>query len=71
LGVPTTTVIKNNDYFHAFEYINKTKGKVSTSAMILQVKVFSTKKLMNRIGMVDKGNFKVIQEKIKRLVGPT
>ena len=44
---------------------------VKSSAMILQVKVFSTKRLMNRIGIVDKENFKMIQEKIKKLVGPT
>ena len=71
LGVPTTTSIKNNDYFHNFEFNNKTKGKVNTTAMILQAKVFSTKRLMNRIGMVDKENFKKIQEKIKRLISPT
>jgi mRNA interferase MazF len=71
LGIPTTTSIKNNDYFHSFEFNHKSKGKVTTTAMILQVKVFSTKRLMNRIGMVDKENFKMIQEKIKRLVSPT
>lgn len=71
LGVPTTTSTKNNDYFHSFEFNNKSKGKVTTTAMILQVKVFSTKRLMNRVGMVDKENFKMIQEKIKKLVSPT
>lgn len=71
LGIPTTTALRNDDYFHNFEYNNKSKGKIFTSAMILQIKVFSTKRLMNRIGMVDKENFKMIQEKIKGLIGPT
>lgn len=30
-----------------------------------------SKRLMNRIGIVDKENFKMIQEKIKGLIGPT
>ena len=71
LGVPTTTSIKYDDYFHSFEYNHENKGKHQTTAMILQVKVFSTKRIMKRIGMVDKENFKIIQEKIKRLVDPT
>lgn len=71
LGVPTTTTAKHDDYFHTFEYNYESKGMVKSSAMILQVKVFSTKRLMNRIGIVDKENFKMIQEKIKKLVGPT
>ena len=71
LGIPTTTSYKNDDYFHSFEYNNKSKGKTNTTAMILQIKVFSTKRLMNRIGMVDKENFKTIQEKIKNLISPT
>ena len=60
LGVSTTTALRNDDYFHNFKYNNKASGKIFTSAMILQVKVFSTKRLMNRIGMVDKENFKMI-----------
>lgn len=71
LGVPTTTSIKHDDYFHSFEYNHENKGKHQTTAMILQVKVFSTKRIMKRIGMVDKENFKMIQEKVKRLVDPT
>jgi mRNA interferase MazF len=71
LGVPTTTTAKHDDYFHTFEYNYESKGIVKASAMILQVKVFSIKRLMNRIGIVDKENFKMIQEKIKGLIGPT
>ena len=71
LGVPTTTNLKHDDYFHSFEYNDKSKGFIEISAMILQVKVFSTKRLMNRIEIVDKENFKKIQEKVRGLIGPT
>lgn len=66
LGVPTTTTAKHDD-----EYNHESKGETKTTAMVLQVKVFSTKRLMKRIGMIDKENFKMIQEKIKKLVDPT
>jgi len=39
LGVPTTTTLKDNDYFHLFEYTNKQRGDIQNSAMILQLKV--------------------------------
>ena len=35
IGVPITTTLKNNDYFHQFSYTNKTRGIVENSAMIL------------------------------------
>ena len=71
LGVPTTTNTKNNDYFHKFEYNSKQDGVIEVSAMILQLKVFSTKRLMNKIGMINKDDFIKIVEKSKLLFGPT
>ena len=71
LGVPTTTNTKNNDYFHKFSYNSKQDGLIEVSAMIIQVKVFSTKRLMNKIGMINKNDFEIIIEKSKKLFGPT
>jgi len=41
------------------------------SALILQVKVFSIKRIMNKIGMMHKDDFTIIIEKSKKLFGPT
>jgi len=71
LGIPTTTNTKNNDYFHKFSYNSKQDGIIEVSAMIIQVKVFSTNRLMNKIGMIDKDNFFKITDKLKLLIGPT
>jgi mRNA interferase MazF len=73
IGVPTTTSNKeNNDYFHNINYINKiSKQSINSSAMILQQKVFSKKRLLNKIGTVDNKNFKIIIEKLKKLIDPT
>ncbi|MBL0687157.1 MAG: type II toxin-antitoxin system PemK/MazF family toxin [Sulfurospirillum sp.] len=48
LGVPLTTSIKNNDYFHHFEF-NTKKGSSSNSAMLLQLKAFSKKELQIKL----------------------
>jgi mRNA-degrading endonuclease toxin of MazEF toxin-antitoxin module len=71
VGVPLTSTIKHNDYFHCFEYINKQNGLVKNSAMILQLRTFSIKRLMNKVGTVNKNDFNKIVEKCQKIVSPT
>lgn len=72
IGIPTTTTIRDDgDYFYKFNYLDKNKKKLEVSALILQMKVFSIKRIMNKIGMIDKENFEVILNKVKSLIGPT
>lgn len=71
IGIPITTTIKNNDYFHSFTYMNKSRGMIENSAMILQVKTFSIKRVLSKIGTVDKENFDKILDKTKKLFNPT
>ena len=71
IGIPTTTTLRTDDYFHQFRYHSKKDGDIEVSAMILQFKVFSTKRLTNRIGMIGKDDFNKIIEKSKRLFAPT
>ncbi len=71
IGVQITSTIKNNDYFHKFTYTNKQNGETKNSAMILQVKVFSIKRLMNKIGIVNKKDFEEIILKLRGIISPT
>ena len=72
IGVPTTTSIKDDsDYFHKITYKDDLNRTVSSSAMILQQKVFSKKRLLNKIGKTDLESFAKIKEKLKRLIDPT
>ena len=72
IGVPTTTSTKeSNDYFHNINYTNKTNENIISSAMLLQMKTFSKKRLLNKIGTVNKQEFKTITEKLKSLIDPT
>ena len=71
IGIPLTSTLKDNDYFHSFEYENRSNGLTKNSAMILQVRTFSIKRLMNKTGVICKEDFEVVIEKSKRLFSPT
>lgn len=71
IGVPLTTTIKDSDYFHSFEYINNTRGSVQNTAMILQIRAMSIKRILSRIGMVNKNDFNEIVRKAQKLINPT
>ncbi len=45
--------------------------KQNFNAMILQQKVFSKKRILSKIGKVDNENFKIIIDKLKKLIDPT
>lgn len=72
IGIPTTTTLReSNNYFHVFSYYDKDKNLLKVTALILQLKVFSTKRLMNKIGMINKNDFEKVLKKSKDLFGPT
>jgi len=70
IGVPLTTTIKDNDYFYSFEF-NTKNGISQNSAMLLQIRSFSKKRLTNKIGTISKEDFKNIQDKLVKLIVPT
>ncbi|MBT5935544.1 type II toxin-antitoxin system PemK/MazF family toxin [Sulfurimonas sp.] len=70
LGIPLTSTLKNDDYFHSFEFSTK-KGIVQNSAMILQLKAFSKKRITDKIGKIDTVEFKKIQDKLVKMIIPT
>jgi mRNA interferase MazF len=71
IGIPTTTTQKEeNDYFHPFEFQTK-KGISKNSAMLLQLRVFSKKRITDKIGKLNQEDFKKIQEKVVSLIVPT
>ena len=71
IGIPLTSTIKDNDYFHSFSYVNKSNGLTHNSAMILQLRTFSIKRLMNKTGVINKEDFEVVIKKSKGLFSPT
>lgn len=49
---------------------NNIRGKASSAAMILQLKTFDKKRLMTRIGMLNKEDFEKVVEKTRNLFIP-
>ncbi len=72
IGIPTTTSKKeDNDYFHNINYLNRKKEMIHSVAMLLQFRVYSKKRLLSKIGVVNQNEFNVIVEKLKRVIDPT
>ncbi len=72
IGVPTTTANKeNNDYFHNIFYKDDLNRDINSSAMILQQRVFSKKRLLSKIGRIKIDEFSDIKSKLKKLIDPT
>ena len=72
VGVPTTTTLKDNgDYFHSLEYLDISKKNIKSSAMLLQLRTFSKKRVLSKLGRVNKDDFEIIVEKLKKIVDPT
>jgi len=71
IGVPLTSRIKeNNDYFQEVIF-NTKKGISKNSVMLLQVRTFDRKRLMGKLGKLNKEDFNVIIEKLKQLFIPS
>jgi len=70
LGVPLTSTLKDDDYFHKFTFETK-KGIIENSAMVLQLRAFSKKRITDKIGKISVDEFKKIQDKIVNMIIPT
>ncbi len=69
MGIPLTSTLRDDEYFCIFEFQSK-KGLRKNSAMILQLRAFSKKRLTNKIGKVSIEDFETIKEKIRNLFPP-
>jgi mRNA-degrading endonuclease toxin of MazEF toxin-antitoxin module len=62
-GVPLSTQIKEGSFFYNFTFLEK-----SSNALIVQGRLFDTKRLENRIGMINKDDFENIKRSLKELL---
>lgn len=69
LGIPLSTTIREGSFFHTFEFDALHKGKIQNSAILIQIKLFSSKRLLNKIGTMSKGDFEIMKNKIKDYIG--
>ena len=62
-GVPLSTQIKQGSFFFEFEF----NGKKS-NALIVQGRIYDTKRLENRMGMIPNETFNNLKEQLKELL---
>lgn len=62
-AVPLTTKIKNNPYYFLYEFNNE-----KFAALLSQLRVLSSKRLIRKIGMFSENDFYKIKDAIKRLL---
>ena len=72
LGIPTSTTFREeSNFFYPFEYKNKKNNIIQVTALIVQLKVFSVKRILSKIGIVNKADFEKIIQKSYELIDPT
>ena len=62
-GIPLSTTSKRGKYYFEFQF---TEEKTSV-AVVSQMKLFDTKRLVNKIGMINKEDFIDLKQRIKEV----
>ena len=67
LGIPLSTKIKDGKFYYHFKF--EKQGKfIENVALLSQLRLFSTKRLLNKIGMMNEKDFCDMKEKLKKLI---
>ena len=66
-GIPLSTKIKEGRYYYKFEFQKKNE-LITNIALLSQMRLFSTKRLLNKIGMMSKEDFVKMKNKFKSLI---
>lgn len=63
LGIPMSTKIKDNRY-----YIHVTVKDEKVSALISQIRVFSAKRMQDKLAELDKGDFDKVKNEVVKMI---
>jgi len=66
LGIPLTSAYKDDMFHYQFSPINKNKQNY---AMLSQIKLFSSKRIHDKMGKISVDDFKKLKIKLKDLIG--
>jgi mRNA interferase MazF len=64
LGIPLSTIPREGSFFYQFSFID---GETST-ALLVQNRLFSSKRFIKKIGKISKNDFEMLKQKLFRLV---
>ena len=63
LGIPMSTKIKDNRY-----YTQVTVQDETVSVLISQIRVFSAKRIQDKLAELDRGDFKKVQDEVVKMI---
>jgi len=66
-GIPLSTKVKDGKFYHEFKF-NKNGKTVTNIALLSQMRLYSSKRLLNKIGMMGKNDFEIMKRKFKKLI---
>lgn len=66
-GIPLSTKIKEGRFYYKFCFQKKDE-LVENIALLSQMRLFSTKRLLNKIGVISKEDFQSLKNKFKSLI---
>jgi mRNA interferase MazF len=66
-GIPLSTKLKEGKFYYHFSF-KKQDEVVINIALLSQMRLFSTKRLLNKIGVISMEDFKNLKDKFKVLI---
>mgnify|MGYP003491465741 FL=1 len=66
-GIPLSTKIKEGKFYYKFQFQKKDE-LVENIALLSQMRLFSTKRLLNKIGVISKEDFESLKNEFKSLI---
>lgn len=63
-GVPLSTTPREGSFFFGFQFLEG----IHSTALLVQTRLFSSKRLLNKIGMIPKNDFEVLRKKLNELM---
>jgi mRNA interferase MazF len=64
IGIPLTTTVREGSFFYEFSFLKDKKS----IAILAQAKLFSSKRLLNKIGVINKSDFEELKKKYLKLL---
>ena len=64
IGIPLTKTTRNGSFFYSFIFTND----IVSTAILAQIKLYSSKRLLNKVGKIDNDNFQQLKKKLIKLL---
>ena len=64
IGIPLTKTTRSGSFFYSFIFTND----IISTAILAQVKLYSSKRLLNKVGKIDNDNFQKLKKKLIELL---